>query len=156
MAMKEARMQARNQNIQDEDALSDLVDNLCSPKKKEGKWMAMLDVTRDAQGSGLILQKQDKVGECRAECRAMQQSCAKALKGREEAIVALLSDSAGLAKLQNTACERPCKKRELPKLDMWVDEQFKEDNNAAVDSMMETMKGMPGMENLKMFKPGEL
>mmetsp|Transcript_104852 Transcript_104852/g.306220 ORF Transcript_104852/g.306220 Transcript_104852/m.306220 type:complete len:199 (-) Transcript_104852:56-652(-) len=156
LAMKEARGQARNKSILEEDALTDLADNLCSPKKTEGNWVAKLDITREADGAPLALQRQDKVGHCRSECKAIQQSCAKAISGKEEAIVSLLLDSAGLAKLQNTVCEKPCKKKSLPKLDGWVDEEFEEDKDEALNKLMESMKGMPGMGNMQMFKPGEL
>uniref|UniRef100_A0A7S4S6G9 Saposin B-type domain-containing protein n=1 Tax=Alexandrium monilatum TaxID=311494 RepID=A0A7S4S6G9_9DINO len=136
MAMKEARTQAKDYDIQDAHALSNLVRNLCSPAKPEGQWVAMLDIERNEEGSGLVLHKKDKVGECRAECQAVRHACERAVEGHKEDVVALLSDLAGLARLQNAACERPCKARELPTLSpTWVGEKFKVAESAAASSM---------------------
>merc|ERR1712232_430279 len=149
-------MGARNSSSDDEDELGDLVDNLCIPKKKEGKWVTKMDITREADDAPLTLRRHDKVGECKSECKAVQQACVKALKGKEEVVTSLLKEAAGLAKLQNTVCEKACKAKNLPKLETWTDEEFQEDKDEAINSLMESMKGVPGMENMKMFKPGDL
>jgi len=129
------------------------------PKKAEGKWVLKVDIvkrTGNADSPQLALETQDKVGECNEECRTVQQACGKAISGREEDLVSFLKDSAGLSKLQNSICEKPCKQKSLPNLDKWTDQEFKEDKDEAINSLMESMKGMPGMENLKMYKPGDL
>lgn len=155
-AMKEARSQVRNQSISEEDAMSDVVENLCSPNKNEGKWIAKIDIARHAEEMRLVLSMQDQVGHCRNECRTIQKSCAKAIKGKEESLVSLLLESVGLARLHNMICDRACKKQDLLKLDSWVDETFNVDKDTEINSLMDKMKGVPGMENLQMFKPGEL
>merc|ERR1719360_136602 len=100
-AMKEARWWARNKSISDEDAMSDFVENLCSPNKEEGKWIAKIDIARKLEPARLALEMQEQVGYCKNECKAIQRSCAKALKGKEESLVSLLLESVGLARLHN-------------------------------------------------------
>merc|ERR1712118_466238 len=100
------------------------------------------------------------VGVCKNECKAVQQACGKSLKGKEEAIVSLLKDASGLAQLQNEVCEKACKKKKNSELEGWTDEEFTEDKERdkedAVNTLMETMKGIPGMENMHAYRPGEL
>lgn len=45
---------------------------------------------------------------------------------------------------------------DLPALKDWKNEDFKEDSDAAIADLMDSMKGMPGMENMKMYKPDDL
>eukprot|EP00928_Gymnodinium_smaydae_P004171 TRINITY_DN11447_c0_g9_i1.p1 TRINITY_DN11447_c0_g9~~TRINITY_DN11447_c0_g9_i1.p1 ORF type:complete len:199 (-),score=51.80 TRINITY_DN11447_c0_g9_i1:122-718(-) len=154
LALKEARSSSKNSSTTDEDELAELVENLCLPKKPQGKWITEIDIVKS--GDTLKLERQDKPGECRIECRAIQSACSKALNGKDEDIVSMLKDLAGLAKLQNAVCEKSCKKKKMPNLDDWVNEEFKENKDAAINDLMESMKGMPGMENLNMIRPGEL
>merc|ERR1712232_303702 len=126
MACKEVRQYAKNKSIEEEDHLADLVENMCNPKMKEGKWLAKLDITQGTESS-LVIQRQEKVGECREECRAVQQACSKAIVGKDDVIVSLLQGAEGLAKFHNKICDKPCKQKSLPKLDKWTDEEFKED-----------------------------
>mmetsp|Transcript_14765 Transcript_14765/g.28594 ORF Transcript_14765/g.28594 Transcript_14765/m.28594 type:complete len:198 (-) Transcript_14765:96-689(-) len=154
--MKEARWQVRNQSISEEDAMSDLVDNLCSLKKEEGKWIAKIDIVQQSEPKRLVLEMQNQTGHCRKECKAIQKSCAKVIKNKEESLVSLLLESVGLARLHNKICDRVCTTKDLPKLDSWEDEAFKVDKDAEIKAIMDKMKGMPGMENLNMYKPGEL
>merc|ERR1719382_705985 len=154
-AMKEARSYAKNNTLDDEDELGDMVENLCKHKKKEGDWVAKIDIIK-SEGQ-LVLQKMDKLGECKEECKAIHQACSEAVRGKEEKIVSMLKASEGLSKLQNDVCHKPCNpKKPLPSLDEFKDEKFEEDKDAAINTLMESMKGMPGMENLKMYKPGDL
>merc|ERR1712072_947126 len=99
----------------------------------------------------LKLEKQDKVGECKDECKTVQQACRKAVAGKDDKIVSLLKDSAGLAKFHNKICDKACSKKSLPKLGSWSNEEFKEDKDEAINSLMDSMKGVPGMENMKMY-----
>lgn len=154
LAIKEARTYAKNNTMEEEDELSDMLENLCSPKKKEGQWLTKVDISK--AGEKLALDRREEVGECRNECKAVQQSCAKAIAGKDDTIVSLLKESAGLSQLQNTVCEKPCKQKQLPSLDKWVDEEFKEDKDHALNTMMESMKGMPGMENMKMYNKDDI
>merc|ERR1719330_1179484 len=112
--------------------------------------MRKLDIVKEA--GTLALEQKDKVGECNSECRTVQHACKKAVGGKDSELVSLLVDAAGLAKLHNRFCEKPCKQKSLPQLDKWTNEAFKED----MEEIMESLKGMPGMENMKMYKPGDL
>merc|ERR1740120_256081 len=147
--MKEARTHVKEKQVDDEDTLTDYVDNLCLPKKDEGKWILKLDISRDNPDAQLSIVKQDKIGQCREECKLLQVACYKAIEGKEETVVSMLRKLAGLAKLQNTICDKPCGKKSIKKLEGWTDEKFEEDKDAAINSLLDSMKGMPGMENMK-------
>merc|ERR1719198_2832246 len=61
--------------MEEEDALTDLTENICNPSKKEGKWIKSLDITRDNSTAQLaIYEHREKVGECRKECKIIQQA----------------------------------------------------------------------------------
>lgn len=156
MAMKEVRSHVKESQVDDEETLTDYVENMCLPKKDEGKWILKLDISRDKPDAQLSIVKQDKVGQCREECKILQVACYKAIDGKEESIVSMLRESAGLAKMQNTICDKPCRTKSIKKLEAWTDEKFEEDKDAAINSLLDSMKGVPGMENMKMFKPGDL
>merc|ERR1719262_790764 len=79
MAMKEARDYATENNIKDDDSLSDMIDGLCSVKKKEGKWVSMLDITREDDGAPLELTKKGMIGYCKSECLTVQRACTASL-----------------------------------------------------------------------------
>merc|ERR1712194_311469 len=155
MAMKEARTHVKEKQIDDEDKLTDYVEYLCLPKKDEGKWILKLDISRDKPDSQLSIVKQDKAGKCNEECKLLQVACYKAIDGKEETVVSMLRGLAGLAKMQNTICDKPCSKS-IKKLESWTDEKFEEDKDADINSLLDSMKGMPGMENMKMYKPGDI
>lgn len=159
LALKEIHEFAKDGTIKQEDALQDLVENACVPKEKEGQWVAKIDIIRDTtrveQGdnSELAIDKQDKAGECTGECKAVARACKKALKGQEDAIVSMLRESEDPSKLQNSICAKSCEQKSLPKLDNWQDEEFKEDTVADMASLMDKLKGVPGMENINMYSP---
>jgi len=156
MAMKEVRTHVKESQVDDEDTLTDYVEKLCLPKKDEGKWILKLDISRDRPDAQLSIVKQDKVGQCNEECKILQVACYKAIDGKEEAVVSMLRESAGLAKMQNKICDKPCSTRSIKKLEGWTDEKFEEDKDAAINSLLDSMKGMPGMDNMKMYKPGDI
>ncbi|CAK0864333.1 unnamed protein product, partial [Prorocentrum cordatum] len=156
MAMKEVRNHVKETQIDDEDSLTDYIEYMCLPKKNEGKWLLKLDISRDKPDAQLSIVKQDKVGKCNEECRMLQVACYTAIDGKEESIVSMLRESAGLAKMQNKICDKPCSAKSIKQLEEWKDEKFEEDKDAEINSLLDSMKGMPGMENMKMYKPGDL
>lgn len=46
IGVQQARRQARNKSIEGEDRLADFVENLCSWRQPEGRWLARLDITQ--------------------------------------------------------------------------------------------------------------
>merc|ERR1712113_1383046 len=92
---------------------------------------------------------------CRRECKAVKQACSKALSGKEDDMTSLLQQVAGLSKFYNQICEKACSKKPAKVVD-WRDEKWKEDSEAAIRSLTDSMKGMPGMENMQMFKPEDI
>merc|ERR1712066_747268 len=101
--------------LTDEDGLSDLVDNMCSVKKKEGRWVARYDITREDKDSPLSLERQEGVGECHNECLTMQRACGAALKGNEDTLASLLASGASAKELKKKMCKKLCAKK-APKL----------------------------------------
>merc|ERR1711860_302558 len=89
IAVQEARSYAQENSVNDEDGLSDLVEGICSVKKKEGRWVAKFDITREDDEAPLTLTKQG-LGACKNECLTIQRACAASLKGQEETLVELL------------------------------------------------------------------
>jgi hypothetical protein len=121
-AVKEASLHAKKNQIDDEDILSDAVENLCSASKDEGKWTMKIDIIAK-EGSRLGLDRRDEEGTCKNECKAVQKACSAALKGREEKLVSQIRDRVGIGKLQKEFCQKPCNK-DLPDLKKWTDEAF--------------------------------
>merc|ERR1712060_324618 len=104
---------------------------------------------RKGDGEQLMVQKQEKDGTCRKECQSVQRACSAALRGKEEELGSMLEEAAGIGRMQTTICKQACAKV-VPKLGEWVDEKWEEDKDAAVNELMKSMKGIPGMENMKM------
>jgi len=46
IGVQQARRQARNKSIEGEDRLTDFVENLCSMRQPEGRWLTRLDITQ--------------------------------------------------------------------------------------------------------------
>merc|ERR1712061_627521 len=150
IAVKEAAGFVKEKKLEDEEALGDLVEQLCSPSKKEGKWVTKLDIVRNSDAEPLKVQRQEKTGTCRKECKAIQRACSGALRGKEDDFASMLAEAAGVGKMQAKICKQVCAKA-VPNLGEWADEKWEEDKDAAVSELMDSMKGMPGMENMRMF-----
>merc|ERR1711988_1374565 len=101
---------------------SDVVENLCSASKDEGKWTSKIDIIQK-EGSKLGLDRRDEEGVCKTECKAVQKACSSALKGKEDALVSQIKERIGIGKLQKDLCKKPCSK-DLPTLKNWKDEAF--------------------------------
>merc|ERR1712107_601509 len=116
--------------MEGEEELGVLVKNLCTRKDAGGKWVAKMNIISTSEAGDnapqLAVQKEDKPGLCRKECRTVQQACRKALSGKDDTIVSLLRDSAGLSNFQDQVCERSCEQKSFPKLGNWNDEEFEE------------------------------
>ncbi|CAK0836428.1 unnamed protein product [Prorocentrum cordatum] len=89
-AASEAVDFAKENAIKDEDGLADMVEGLCSSKKKEGRWVARYDVTRKGADAQLAIERQDGLGNCNSECLIIIRACEAALKGQDDALTSLL------------------------------------------------------------------
>jgi len=107
----------------DEDEITDAVENLCSPTKDEGKWITKLDIYQNTPGAHLSLDRSDIEGMCNNECKAVQRACSTSLKGKEESLVSQIRDGAGVGKLQRDVCKKACAKS-VPELGEWEDETW--------------------------------
>merc|ERR1712050_666315 len=125
-----------------EDAIGDVVDNLCSVKKKEGRWVSKFDIEHvDGDGS-LALKEQSTPGVCRTECATIQRACSVSLKGD---LAGMLLKSKGEEEIRDKLCRKACK-RKLPKLASWADEAF--EARDAKDIELEDM-------GMKIYKRGD-
>jgi len=122
-AVKAASQWAKEKNTEDEDELTDGIDGLCSAQKDAGKWTTKIDIVRMDSDAPLKLDRRDQEGVCRQECKAVQRACRVAMKGKQEDLVELLKDNAGVGKLQRDVCKKACAKA-APKLAHWEDEAF--------------------------------
>merc|ERR1712154_669399 len=121
--IEEAAVYAKENSINEEDALTDLVENLCSVKKKEGRWVSKLDIVREDSDAQLSLQRQDTPGWYKAECLVVQRACEASLKGKDETLVEMLQSGKNLRDMKKGICKKLCKKA-VPKLAQWKDEAF--------------------------------
>mmetsp|Transcript_1318 Transcript_1318/g.1160 ORF Transcript_1318/g.1160 Transcript_1318/m.1160 type:complete len:352 (-) Transcript_1318:58-1113(-) len=126
-AVREAHVLAKEKDLNnadsDEEVVTDALEDLCSAKKEQGKWTTRMDIMRKPGGTQLILDRRDQEGACNKECKAVQKACSGALKGREESLVSLIREGAGVGRLQREVCKKPCSKT-LPELQHWKDEPF--------------------------------
>eukprot|EP00416_Gambierdiscus_australes_P042618 CAMPEP_0171108166 /NCGR_PEP_ID=MMETSP0766_2-20121228/68330_1 /TAXON_ID=439317 /ORGANISM="Gambierdiscus australes, Strain CAWD 149" /LENGTH=212 /DNA_ID=CAMNT_0011569619 /DNA_START=143 /DNA_END=781 /DNA_ORIENTATION=+ len=183
--VQEARSFARNNSLTDEESLTDLVDALCSLKKKEGRWLLRLDIAevletsdtgivgrlmswvglgadsrenRHTENRTLAIRRMGQMGECRGECLVLHKACKQVLKGKEETLISLMVQSKGVASMREKLCKRSCeRKKGLPKLGDWVDEAFvpKDEKDVEMEDLMERMKADTGM-GMKMYKREDL
>eukprot|EP00929_Paragymnodinium_shiwhaense_P049087 TRINITY_DN24779_c0_g1_i1.p1 TRINITY_DN24779_c0_g1~~TRINITY_DN24779_c0_g1_i1.p1 ORF type:complete len:220 (+),score=74.41 TRINITY_DN24779_c0_g1_i1:73-732(+) len=154
LAVEEASKYIKENAIIDEDGVADVVDGLCSVKRKEGRWCSSIDITRD--DAALSIEKQGSIGECRNECLTAQRACQQALKDKEEDLVGLLLKGSAVKDLKKKICKKICKKK-LPKLGKWTDEEFKARDAKEVETedMIAKMKADTGM-GMKMYKREDL
>mmetsp|Transcript_37688 Transcript_37688/g.68689 ORF Transcript_37688/g.68689 Transcript_37688/m.68689 type:complete len:234 (-) Transcript_37688:41-742(-) len=166
VAVEEARQYARENSVTDEDSLSDLVEGLCSVKKKEGRWTSQYDVVSEKTGSGwfseksetLALEKQEGMSQCRNECLHIQRACQNSLKRSEEKLVGLLLEKANLKDIRKKVCKKACSEdRKLPKLTGWTDEPFeaRDAKEVETEDLVERMRAETGM-GMKMYKREDL
>lgn len=125
--VKEASLLAKEKNLNSEDAddevLTDTLQNICSGKSSEGKWTTRMDIMKKPGGTQLILDRRDQDGACKKECKAVQKACRTALTAREDHLISLIREGAGIGKLQREVCKKLCSKT-VPELQNWKDEQF--------------------------------
>mmetsp|Transcript_44516 Transcript_44516/g.105495 ORF Transcript_44516/g.105495 Transcript_44516/m.105495 type:complete len:234 (+) Transcript_44516:102-803(+) len=166
VAVEEAKHFAAANSIVDEDGLADLVDGICSVKKKEGRWNAKYDIVSETSGGGwfseksetLGLERQEGMSHCRNECLHIQRACSNALKRHEEKLVALLLEKASTKDIRKKVCKKVCSKdRKLPKLTGWTDEPFdaRDAKEVETEDLVESMKAATGM-GMKMYKREDL
>eukprot|EP00931_Biecheleriopsis_adriatica_P066986 TRINITY_DN41199_c0_g1_i1.p1 TRINITY_DN41199_c0_g1~~TRINITY_DN41199_c0_g1_i1.p1 ORF type:complete len:230 (-),score=63.40 TRINITY_DN41199_c0_g1_i1:33-686(-) len=156
VATEEAYLYARDYKITDEDGLSDMVDGLCSVKKKEGRWVAKLDVVQEDPGGPLSVEKQELIGYCRGECTVVQRACQASLRGKEESMVEMLLSGTTPKKLKDKVCKKVCAKPR-PKMKDWKDEPFegRDQKEVETEDMIAKMKAETGM-GMKMYKREDL
>mmetsp|Transcript_55676 Transcript_55676/g.86459 ORF Transcript_55676/g.86459 Transcript_55676/m.86459 type:complete len:221 (-) Transcript_55676:53-715(-) len=142
--IKEARSYADKNKLSSGDDYSDLVDNLCAIKKKEGRWVTSIDISQKAGGQNLLqFVRRDDVGECHRECHFSQRACVEALRGKEESLAEMLAQRMPEEKMRKQICKKSCKRKQLPQLPAWEDEEF-----VARDAAMVTQEDLlpPGMQ----------
>lgn len=156
MAMDQAVLHAEESKAKDEDALADIVDGLCTLKKKEGKWTAQHDIVRKGSDGPLALVKQEGIGLCKSECLALQRACAASLKNKEETVVELLLSGKGADQLKKKVCKKTCAKK-LAKLSSWNDEPYRQRDPKEVEAeeRVEKMRAETG-QNFKMWSREEI
>lgn len=119
-----------------EDDIIEMVDNLCSVSRREGRWLRRLDVT-DVAGGKLSIVNMSVFGDCRDECLLVRKACQVALKDRQDDLVRMLLERSWSDALQTKLCKKACAKEAAPlkyarKSEKWV-EGFSE-------GMLETME----------------
>merc|ERR1719356_483043 len=117
-AMVEVHKYAEENTIRDEDGLTDLVDGLCSMKKKEGRWVTKFDIVREDSDAQLAIEKMPTMGVCKNECLTVQRACENVLKDKEEKLVSFLLNGKSVKEMKKSMCKATCKKTP-PKLGKW-------------------------------------
>lgn len=138
----EAETYAKTNKLASEEDLSDLMEHLCTVKKKEGRWVTSLDISQ-AEDSLLKVERRTETGECHRECHLIQLACVKALANKEADLADMLRAADTVASIQKSICKKSCKNKALPKLPAWEDEEFK-----ARDAAMLAQEDLlpPGMQ----------
>ncbi|CAL1157975.1 unnamed protein product [Cladocopium goreaui] len=155
-AVEEAIIYSKENKISSEDDLNDMIDGLCSVKKKEGRWVAHLDIVQEDAGGPLSVEKQDGLGYCRGECTIVQRACQSSLRGKEESLASMLQQDTANKKMKEKVCKKICEKKR-PKIADWKDEPFEPRDPKEVETqdMMAKMKAETGM-SMKMYSREEL
>eukprot|EP00435_Cladocopium_sp_Y103_P075506 s111_g58.t3 len=155
-AVEEAIIYSKENKISSEDDLNDMIDGLCSVKKKEGRWVAHLDIVQEDPGGPLSVEKQDVLGYCKGECTVVQRACQSSLRGKEESLASMLQQDTGNKKMKEKVCKKICEKKR-PKIADWKDELFEPRDPKEVETqdMMAKMKAETGM-SMKMYSREEL
>lgn len=156
VAVQEARNFAKENAVLDEDSMSDMIEGVCSVKKKEGRWVAQYSLTREDNDAPLIMEKQEIQGFCNNDCLTVQRACEASFKGKEDTLVSLLLAKASVKDLKKKICKKQCGKK-LPKLKKWTLEAFKprDQKEMETEDMIAKMKAETGM-GMKMYKREDL
>merc|ERR1712093_619354 len=103
LAVQEAKEFAEeNQLRSDEDQVTDMVEHLCSVKKKEGRWLMKLDLYQEEDELKVL--KNEDFGECHQECLTVQRACTQGLKGADEKLVSLIVKGSKVKALKDKVC----------------------------------------------------
>lgn len=158
MAVDEASAYAKeNALISDEDGLNDMLEGLCSVKKKEGRWVSKLDIVREDEDAQLTLQKMENSGFCKTECLTVQRACQASVDSKADQLVSLLQGGKSVKEMKKKLCKKICSKG-VPKLGKkWKDEAFEERDTKEMETedMIEKMRAETGM-GMKMYKREDL
>mmetsp|Transcript_111201 Transcript_111201/g.314749 ORF Transcript_111201/g.314749 Transcript_111201/m.314749 type:complete len:225 (-) Transcript_111201:287-961(-) len=122
LSMEHVGEHVEENKVKDTDAIADVVDQMCSYKKQEGRWVAKYDITRTGDGP-LSLEAMDTLSHCKSECTVIQRACMANLKGKEDVLVPLLEARRPAYELKEKMCKKICDKK-LPKLTEFTDIPF--------------------------------
>lgn len=163
MLVAQARDYSDTLTPRNEDTIGDMLDDVCSVKKKPGRWLTKIDITQNAEGN-LVLEKKDvPLGKCQKECTTNHRACVSLLNGREEDLREMLLDRLDSSTMQTKFCKKMCMSKKPP-LEDWEDEEFvalTEEDDRELDflEMGEELTGMKQQmfsgEELKAMSPGE-
>jgi hypothetical protein len=64
-----------NGKLKGEEEVEQIVENICDPKKEEGKWVASVDLTYDAKLEEVLVVGKGGVGQCKRECQTVAKAC---------------------------------------------------------------------------------
>merc|ERR1711963_759625 len=117
--------------------------NLCTVKRKEGRWVSSIDISKKNDDAPLQISRHKDAGECKKECIIGRAACRKALGGKEEVVKHMLKNGNSVVDMRSKICKKSCVERKLPKLEGWQDETFVA-RNAAVVAQEDALP--PGMQ----------
>mmetsp|Transcript_128660 Transcript_128660/g.320906 ORF Transcript_128660/g.320906 Transcript_128660/m.320906 type:complete len:235 (+) Transcript_128660:84-788(+) len=157
MAVEAASSYAKENAINDEDGLNDMMEGLCSVKKKEGRWVSRLDIVREDEDAQLTVQRMDTPGFCKNECLTVQRACQASVDSKADDFVSWLLKGKSVKEMKKKLCKKICSKA-VPKLGKkWKDEPFEERDAKEMETedMIEKMRAETGM-GMKMYKREDL
>eukprot|EP01004_Peranema_trichophorum_P007792 NODE_6566_length_870_cov_60.599732_g5970_i0.p1 GENE.NODE_6566_length_870_cov_60.599732_g5970_i0~~NODE_6566_length_870_cov_60.599732_g5970_i0.p1 ORF type:complete len:236 (+),score=53.09 NODE_6566_length_870_cov_60.599732_g5970_i0:55-762(+) len=135
-----------------EDQLADMVENLCEPSEKEGKWIRALEIvlsdeteTKSRQKELLVVEHKGEYGKCGRECETIAAACRKSLDNDlldlSEALYK--QKPSALAKLQSKFCKKQKKnKKPVPNDFKRKDEKFNvmSEDDIKMEDMQKSMQ----------------
>lgn len=138
-----------------------ILENVCNPRTKEGKWVAKLDiVNRDRK---LELVPQETVGKCQRECETVAHGCTELLEKAEkvdksnELSVILWQGTHNKVQLMQALCKQwtgVCPYRNYKPVQREVDEDIW--NKIKKVDPDDPMNKIPGMNGMMDFDRGNL
>lgn len=143
--------------------VSDLLENVCNPKEKQGRWLSTFDLVSK---NGLVeLETQSGPGKCNRECQTIAQSCTDLFGKIEDSVDDLqvaLWKGRGKEEITETLCgelSEVCpRKTNMKPVERKVDEEFRpmSDKDIEMEELMSKLQGMPGMGGSSMMSADDL
>eukprot|EP00928_Gymnodinium_smaydae_P073163 TRINITY_DN56407_c0_g1_i1.p1 TRINITY_DN56407_c0_g1~~TRINITY_DN56407_c0_g1_i1.p1 ORF type:complete len:175 (-),score=37.90 TRINITY_DN56407_c0_g1_i1:69-593(-) len=125
--MRALYLHAKNEDVlEDGDALTELIDNLCSVSDSElgsGWWLSYGDIVQQ-DDLKLNVQIATERRKCKGECDALKIACKKLRKGKQREIKQLLLSGGDKETLMEKICTDSCQRvsADLSTLKRWKDE----------------------------------